>query len=194
MRISESRIKQIIREETRRALREAPDGKGMSLIIKPGYKLPAGFKRGDRLPFDMFDEPGARSSDDRDRFTSSDDRNRFTSSDNDDSDDDHSGEDSSGGFYGGSGGGDNDDPDAAEWYDEEDSSGSGGDEDITDDYDDHGGDDDSGDNDDIDSDGDEFSDGDGGSAPGRNFREQKQASFRRIVKEETLRFLRNKNR
>jgi hypothetical protein len=56
MRISERRIKQIINEETRRALREA-DIKGGSFAVKPGYKLPANLKPGDRLPADMFDEP-----------------------------------------------------------------------------------------------------------------------------------------
>lgn len=56
MRISERRIKQIINEETRRALREA-DIKGGSFAVKPGYKLPADLKSGDRLPADMFDEP-----------------------------------------------------------------------------------------------------------------------------------------
>ena len=56
MRISERRIKQIINEETRRALREA-DIKGGSFAVKPGYKLPADLKPGDRVPAYMLDEP-----------------------------------------------------------------------------------------------------------------------------------------
>lgn len=56
MRISERRIKQIINEETRQALREA-DIKGGSFAVKSGYKLPADLKPGDRVPADMFDEP-----------------------------------------------------------------------------------------------------------------------------------------
>jgi len=56
MSISERRIKQIINEETRRALREA-DIKGGSFAVKSGYKLPADLKPGDRLPAHMFDEP-----------------------------------------------------------------------------------------------------------------------------------------
>ena len=56
MRISERRIKQIINEETRQALREA-DIKGGSFAVKSGYKLPADLKPGDRMPADMFDEP-----------------------------------------------------------------------------------------------------------------------------------------
>ena len=56
MTISESKIKQIIREETKRALREA-DIKGGSFAVKSGYELPADLKPGDRLPAHMFDEP-----------------------------------------------------------------------------------------------------------------------------------------
>ena len=56
MRISERRIKQIINEETRQALREA-DIKGGSFAVKSGYKLPADLKPGDRMRADMFDEP-----------------------------------------------------------------------------------------------------------------------------------------
>jgi hypothetical protein len=56
MTISESKIKQIIREETKRALREA-NIKGGSFAVKPGYKLPADLKSGDRVPAYMLDDP-----------------------------------------------------------------------------------------------------------------------------------------
>jgi len=56
MTISESKIKQIIREETKRALREA-DVKGGSFAVKPGYKLPADLKPGDRVPAYMLNDP-----------------------------------------------------------------------------------------------------------------------------------------
>jgi hypothetical protein len=55
MTISESKIKQIIREETKRALREA-DVKGGTFVPRRGVDI-SKVRVGDRVPANMFDEP-----------------------------------------------------------------------------------------------------------------------------------------
>jgi len=181
MTISESKIKQIIREETKRALREA-NIKGGSFAVKPGYELPADLKPGDRVSADMLDDPsmspeggpGARAAARMRRpgIRSVGDPDYLRSLRFDDEDSEGAGEGET--PY---------DPDnpptfmnttSADRRDDPDMGSGGGDEDSEGDVDP-----------DEDSD-DPFYSG------GYRVREQRSLNFRSIVKEETLKFLRSR--